>query len=899
MAKKTIKSSDVLGNNYYIYELSSSNYTPALNGTITITCTVTDVYGDPIGSKSITLYKNGTSVSTKTTNSSGIATWSITCWDVGIQSFKVGNKAIEVFVDNKEDKNNKITSLNGLTESDTHYPSSLLVLNYLDTKEDITNKVTSIGSSSTDDEYPSALCVYDAIDNEATRISNIEDSINDLGNMAFRDTLAEVAGSSDIIDILEQDGYSLFSGDYDDLDNKPTIPSKTSQLTNDSGFLTSHQSLDSKTVTVEKLATATSGYLSSYVVKQNGVQVGNTINIPKDFLVKSGSVKTVSTANNPVSGYSVGDKYIDLVINVQEGTSTDSHIYILVSDLIDTPVAISDVTGLQSALDTKYSKNNIVTISSTNTVDLDNYTTSDFYIFAPINMLQYVSNAPNDLDDSVFYLLVEKRDVNYVKQTLTSKMGVTWVRTKISNTGWNRWREQQSGGNINSGVNLLGQWSSYSNCSTTPVRTYSLYHSEPIDQIINSGVSDTTKYTDFLWIIRSTDFSYDDVFTLSFYAKGTNAKNFKTYFYGGSGYIGVKRISSNSTVSNSIGISSSFGDGATEFTLGSDWQKYYVTYKLNSSGTASVDKKITIRIFGGTDFYLNSPKLERGYDATDYTPSNNVRNINYNIDFNDYKSEGHYWIWSSEQTSNTNAPDTQGGLLIVYNIPNGCIQLLYQYWSPEAKIYYRIYHTSAGWRDWQTLSVDGHTHNSTDIKSVKIPSGDDLNDYVVTGFYYNNSNIEAQNITNIPESGKAFFLLVEDWGASNYTKQTITHYYTGKTYTRIRNQGTWGNWKQLLNYSNFESTSSNIKMNGTASVGSLDTVARADHIHPSDTSKVNVSSIVDNLTSTTTNVPLSANQGKVLNDGKANKSEVVDVNNIVFVDKTDDDTGAIILNFLT
>ena len=103
MTKKTIKASDVLGDNYYIYELTSSNYTPALNGTITITCTVTDVYEDPIGNKSITLYKNGTSVSTQTTNSSGVATWSVTCSTAGIQSFKVENKTIEVFVDNKSD----------------------------------------------------------------------------------------------------------------------------------------------------------------------------------------------------------------------------------------------------------------------------------------------------------------------------------------------------------------------------------------------------------------------------------------------------------------------------------------------------------------------------------------------------------------------------------------------------------------------------------------------------------------------------------------------------------------------------------------------------------------------------------------------------------------------------
>ena len=34
-------------------------------------------------------------------------------------------------------------------------------------------------------------------------------------------------------------GTSSFSGNYDDLNNKPTIPSKTSQITNDSGFITS------------------------------------------------------------------------------------------------------------------------------------------------------------------------------------------------------------------------------------------------------------------------------------------------------------------------------------------------------------------------------------------------------------------------------------------------------------------------------------------------------------------------------------------------------------------------------------------------------------------------------------------------------------------------------------
>lgn len=41
-------------------------------------------------------------------------------------------------------------------------------------------------------------------------------------------------------------GGSGFSGDYNDLTNKPTIPSKTSDLTNDSGFLTQHQDISGK-----------------------------------------------------------------------------------------------------------------------------------------------------------------------------------------------------------------------------------------------------------------------------------------------------------------------------------------------------------------------------------------------------------------------------------------------------------------------------------------------------------------------------------------------------------------------------------------------------------------------------------------------------------------------------
>ena len=49
------------------------------------------------------------------------------------------------------------------------------------------------------------------------------------------------------------------SGSYNDLSNKPTIPTKTSDLTNDSGFLTQHQDISGKANTADLASVATSG----------------------------------------------------------------------------------------------------------------------------------------------------------------------------------------------------------------------------------------------------------------------------------------------------------------------------------------------------------------------------------------------------------------------------------------------------------------------------------------------------------------------------------------------------------------------------------------------------------------------------------------------------------------
>ncbi len=105
-------------------------------------------------------------------------------------------------------------------------------------------------------------------------------------------------------------------------------------------------------VTVEKLADAETGFIASYVVKQGGVKVGATINIPKDYLVKEAELKTVTEADKPYTGAKVGDKYIDFVVNTKDGSGDESHIYLPVNDLVDVYKADEATLQLDSATNT-------------------------------------------------------------------------------------------------------------------------------------------------------------------------------------------------------------------------------------------------------------------------------------------------------------------------------------------------------------------------------------------------------------------------------------------------------------------------------------------------------------------------------------------------------------------
>lgn len=169
-------------------------------------------------------------------------------------------------------------------------------------------------------EAGKVLSSNDFTNAEKTKLAGLENTVVD---SALDTTSTNPVQNKKVAEALntKADAASLAtvatSGSYNDLTDTPTI----SELGAD--------------ISVEKQASPDSNYSATYVIKQNGVQVGSKINVPKDFLVKSASVETVATADSPVSGYEIGDKYIDFVINTVDNDETAQHLYLLVTDLVD------------------------------------------------------------------------------------------------------------------------------------------------------------------------------------------------------------------------------------------------------------------------------------------------------------------------------------------------------------------------------------------------------------------------------------------------------------------------------------------------------------------------------------------------------------------------------------
>lgn len=106
---------------------------------------------------------------------------------------------------------------------------------------------------------------------------------------------------------------------------------------------------DAPSVTIEAAVTPDTGMAATYQLKVGGVATGAKINVAKDKVIGTPLIKTCETANTPISGLAVGDKYIEFPI----ANSNDKQ-YLSVQDLYNVYQAGNGISfnGKQINIDT-------------------------------------------------------------------------------------------------------------------------------------------------------------------------------------------------------------------------------------------------------------------------------------------------------------------------------------------------------------------------------------------------------------------------------------------------------------------------------------------------------------------------------------------------------------------
>lgn len=167
-------------------------------------------------------------------------------------------------------------------------------------------------------------------------------------------------------------GTSSFSGDYEDLSNKPNIPAKTSDLTNDSGFITQSdiavKSVNGKTGAVNLTATDVNALpnQAATTTELGGVKVGNGLTIDSNGVLSAtgggiaDAVDWSNVQNKPTTleGYGITDgatssqlETLTTRVNTNEDniTMAESDIESLQTD---TSSLKTDMTAVKSAVTT-------------------------------------------------------------------------------------------------------------------------------------------------------------------------------------------------------------------------------------------------------------------------------------------------------------------------------------------------------------------------------------------------------------------------------------------------------------------------------------------------------------------------------------------------------------------
>ena len=389
-------------------------------------------------------------------------------------------KVLKALIDNKVDKvTGKGLSTNDFTNT---YKSKL---DSLDTN--LNNKVDKVAGK--------GLSEADFTNNEKTKLAGIANgatrvivdsalsstSTNPVQNKVI---VSEFYTKDDILDLLNN--IQTAQGKLLSI----SIDEATGDLiVDDDGFqyYTEDEVDAGFTVDVVKQTTPESGFFATYVIKQGGVVVGTKINIPKDFLIKSASIKTSTADNTPIPGIMRGDKYFDFVLNTKDGSATDEHMYLNAKDLVD--IYRADETTLTMDANNVFSIKEVPVAKITGVLPANQVTHQD--ISSKVDKVTGKGLSKNDFTDEYKIMLDDLSD------DLDSK--VDKVTGKQLSTEDYTSAEKTKLSNIEVEANKTIVDSTFVANSTNPVES----------QLIQSALDDKVESSDLATV--ATSGSYNDL----------------------------------------------------------------------------------------------------------------------------------------------------------------------------------------------------------------------------------------------------------------------------------------------------------------------------------------------------------------------------------------------------
>ena len=159
---------------------------------------------------------------------------------------------------------------------------------------------------------------------------------------------------------------------------------------------------DYKTPVLVKLDTASEGAFASYKLQVDGVDVANsaTIDVAKDYVLRSAAMKTVADGDTFGDDFAVGDKYIELVVNAKDATlgTDDTVLRINVKDLFNEYTAGDAIDVTNGVVSVKVKSGSALTIDgTTGELDIPVVSATDAGVVTPEMMAKWNNAADAQL----------------------------------------------------------------------------------------------------------------------------------------------------------------------------------------------------------------------------------------------------------------------------------------------------------------------------------------------------------------------------------------------------------------------------------------------------------------------------------------------------------------------